>query len=855
MKRIFFSLFALVLVVAMLLPMASCGKDPVDPVETDPAGTDPVESDPVEEIVVEKFEGDFTYEDAVTTLSANWNTHTYQTSDESYPVSFLTTGLYGFFFNDNAIYTSEKDAYAGYVIAPEMAAEMPIDVTEAVKAAHPEFNIPADATSGYAYEIKLNPNATWENGEAITADTYVYSMKELLNPLLMNYRGPDYFDGSFCIANADNYYYQIAGFAGKKLEITVDKWLAKADTNKEKDLFVNMDFWGCTGALDAEGNAAPQWISVTDETLYRDLAVAEGEDEDWISAKYLYETYLKPGAPYASYSSEYVGTGKVYAPDYAWENVGIFKNDEYSITIVLGKALAGFNLLYNLSGNWIVYEPYYEASKAQVGDTDAWTTDYCSKVENTMSYGPYKLTAYQMDKEMTFERNENWFGYTDGKHIYKDPEDGLYYPMYQTTKIHCQVVSEPQTRKQMFLAGQLIGYGLQSEDFTEYRDSDYAHVTPSETIFFFIFNGYEEAIKNREANEGFDQTKFDLETMLVTDFRKAIAVTYDKEALCATISPSRTGGYGLIGNSYIYDPENALYYRDTPQAKQALCDFYSVDVSKFGGDLDAAVDSITGYDPETAKVLFTSAFEQALEAGYVTDADNDGKCDQMVRIEYASSAPSSFITKTLEYLNDKLAEVLVGTPYEGKVEFYESAPLGNAWSDNIRNGLSDTVLGGWSGSALDPFGLTDLYANPEKQFDAKWFNSSSVTFTLEVNTAKPGETPAMETLTLTLKQWSDALNGTTVEANGKSYNFGDGMADVDTRLSILAKFEATVLATYDYIPMLQDGSIALLSQKVFYVVDEYNPIMGRGGIAYMKYNYNDTEWTDYVASQDGVLKY
>nr|MBE6545745.1 hypothetical protein [Oscillospiraceae bacterium] len=395
MKRIFFSLFALVLVVAMLLPMASCGKDPVDPVETDPAGTDPVESDPVEEIVVEKFEGDFTYEDAVTTLSANWNTHTYQTSDESYPVSFLTTGLYGFFFNDNAIYTSEKDAYAGYVIAPEMAAEMPIDVTEAVKAAHPEFNIPADATSGYAYEIKLNPNATWENGEAITADTYVYSMKELLNPLLMNYRGPDYFDGSFCIANADNYYYQIAGFAGKKLEITVDKWLAKADTNKEKDLFVNMDFWGCTGALDAEGNAAPQWISVTDETLYRDLAVAEGEDEDWISAKYLYETYLKPGAPYASYSSEYVGTGKVYAPDYAWENVGIIKNDEYSITIVLGKALAGFNLLYNLSGNWIVYEPYYEASKAQVGDTDAWTTDYCSKVENTMSYGPYKLTAYQ----------------------------------------------------------------------------------------------------------------------------------------------------------------------------------------------------------------------------------------------------------------------------------------------------------------------------------------------------------------------------------------------------------------------------------------------------------------------------
>ena len=70
-----------------------------------------------------------------------------------------------------------------------MAAELPVDVTAAVKAANNnKYGIPESATAGYAYTIKLNPNAKWENGTAINADTYIYSMKELLNPKLMNYR-------------------------------------------------------------------------------------------------------------------------------------------------------------------------------------------------------------------------------------------------------------------------------------------------------------------------------------------------------------------------------------------------------------------------------------------------------------------------------------------------------------------------------------------------------------------------------------------------------------------------------------------------------------------------------------------
>lgn len=109
---------------------------------------------------------------------------------------------------------------------------------------------------------------------------------------------------------------------------------------------------------------------------------------------------------------------------------------------------------------------------------------------------------------------------------------------------------------------------------------------------------------------------------------------------------------------------------------------------------------------------------------------------------------------------------------------------------------------------------------------------------------------------MTMKQWSDALNGATVEVDGVEYNFGDGQTDVDTRLAILAGVEGEILKTYNYLPMMQNASMALLSQQVYYVVNEYSPVMLRGGIAYMKYNFNESEWTDFVASQEnGELKY
>ncbi len=843
MKRLLAMLLALMMVLSVF---AACTK-PADDVNN--GGNDEVVDNgdngeetpdvPEREVVTFDANKSYVYKDSVSTMATNWNPHTYQTTDDSYPAEFLRSGLYSFLFNDELHAKEGKDPYSGYVIVPEMAASEPVDVTETVKAEHPEFGIPESATKGYAYTIDLNPNACWEDGTPINADTYVYSMQKLLDPKLINYRATDYYAGDFCIAGAEAFNLQ-GSFNWTNftpLGMSAEEYIAQGgDMSK---VVLDMSFWGISSA-DNKG-----FDYITDDRMIRDNAIPEGEPEDYVSAKYLYDTYLAPGMPYAAYAASYLGTAdkvEFGAVDYDG-TVGLYKSGDYQITLVLAKSLTGFNLLYNLSGNWIVKEDLYEANLKETNGV--WSSTYNTSVETTSSYGPYKLADYQTDKHMRFERNENWWGYTDGLHTYVDPIDGKEYPMYMTTAIDTQVVAESATRKLMFLKGELMGYGLQAEDMDTYRSSDFCYATPSETIFFLILNGHKESIKTREAAADFDKNTLDLESMTNLNFRKAVAVSYDRDLFAATISPARSGGYGIIGTNYIYDPETGAKYRDTDQAKQALCTFYSVDVDAFES-LDEAAASITGYDPVKAAELFNLAFTECLAEGFITDYDGNGVSDQTVRIEYCISSDSDFMTKTVNYLNEKIKEVTKGTGFDGKIEFVKSAPYGNEWSNKIREGLADTVLGGWSGSALNPFSLTDLYVNPENAYDAAWFNATTVEMTMEIDG---------ETITMNLYQWSDALNGETVEVNGKEYNFGDGMAPVETRLNILANFEVKVLETYDYLPMLQDGGMSLLSQQVYYVVEEYNPIMGRGGITYLKYNYDETEWTNFVTEQGGELKY
>ena len=843
---------ALLLAVVMVLGLFAGCTPSNTPDSTTTAPTETTEAP----LVVQTFEGDFTYTDWVSTLSANWNPHTYETNDQSYPINYISSGLYDFIFNDELNPVEGKEAFEGYVIRPEMAAAMPVDVTAEVAAEHPEFGIPEGATQGYAYVIDLNPAATFEDGTPITADDYVESMKRLLDPKLQNYRSADYWEQDFCIAGAESYVnqgmtvlldnsttnaYAIADLvknedgtystpAGGEVYIAVRYPISWCSGNSLGDYvdayadgYFGMDTWADLDALcDDQG-----LVRLTDDALAL-LTPVTTTNANWGETEADLPNYLV-------YNQTY--------PEFDFANVGLYKTGDHQITLVLGKALSGFTLLYSLSGNWLVKTDLYDACLKE--SDGVWTSTYNTSVETTCSYGPYKMSSYQTDKGMHFVKNDKWYGYTDGKHIYQDPQNGKVYPMYQTTEIDCQVVSEAATAKLMFLKGELMGYGLQTEDYATYRNSEFCHFTPGQATFFLLLNGHKEAIATREAADDFDQATQDLETITLTSFHRAMGLCFDKALYCDTLRPAQSPGFGLISDAYIYDAETGSTYRGSDQAKQVLCDVYGVDASKFA-NLDDAVASITGFDPVAAKEWFQKAYDEAIAAGFITDADGDGKSDQAITLTYSASNVSDNLTKMLDYLTDKCNEVTVGTPFENKISFVASAPLGNAWADELMAGLQDTCLAGWNGSALNPFSLSDLYCNPSRAFDGQWFDGNNVKATFNIGGSD---------ITMTLKQWSDALNGSVVEVDGVEYNFGEGFADADTRLTILANIEREILLTYNYLPFSVDGSMALLSQKAYYVVEDYNPVLGRGGIAYLRYNYNDTEWADYVAECGGELTY
>ena len=138
---------SLLLALAMVLSLAACGNKAPEATE---APADQATEAPAETPAEPEVPATYTYKDSVSTLATNWNPHTYQNTDDAYPADFLRSGLYSFLFNDELNPKEGLDPYAGYVIVPEMAAAMPVDVTEQVKAEHPEFGIPESATAGFA---------------------------------------------------------------------------------------------------------------------------------------------------------------------------------------------------------------------------------------------------------------------------------------------------------------------------------------------------------------------------------------------------------------------------------------------------------------------------------------------------------------------------------------------------------------------------------------------------------------------------------------------------------------------------------------------------------------------------------
>ena len=524
-------------------------------------------------------------------------------------------------------------------------------------------------------------------------------------------------------------------------------------------------------------------------------------------------------------AENYLKQGQEGYPALSWEgNVGWFARGEYELCFVLDAPLSGFYLKYNLPTP-LVHIPTYDAC-AKIED-GIYTNSYGTSVATTKSFGPYKLTAFQADKQYTLTRNEQYYG--------------LEKNTYQTTAIVVDFVKEASTRLQLFRQGKLDTYALTIDDMDSYSLSDFAYYHTGDSTFGMAFNPNFEALQSAQERLGSGVNKT---ILTLPEFRTAMCYALDRNAFCLAASPLNTPGYGLFSQSIIADPLSRTPYRDTEGAKQVLAVVWGlteqIGEGKLYKDLDQAVASISGYDLTRAKELFDIAYDKAIEQGLMGEND---------RIEIKIGTPNStspFYNNGYEFIVNNYTRAVQGTKLEGKLTFTRDDTLGNAYSGALKKNQVDMLFGvGWTGSALDPYELMEAYISPNYQYDPS-NDYSQVPVTVKIAGAD---------YTAPATDWLAIMNGqsrTVTTPDGEKAFATTAQAD---RLAILSALEGAVLRNYNYIPIMDDGEGHLRGRQIKYRTEEYIYPLGYGGVKYFTYAYTDRQWEEFVAKAGGMLDY
>ena len=790
----------------------------------------------------------YTYNTAASVFPTNWNPHTYQTATDGDMLGYISDGFFTFDYNETL---------DGYKLVPAMAVAEPEDVTAQYVG---KYGI-AEGDKARVWKITLRQDLKWDDGTPINAHDFVTSAKLLLDPVAQNYRADSLYQGSMAVVGAKDYLYQgqyayggmIAdGYTAlDALVVAEDGTLKTADG---KDLWINLDLgsdWSSNTLneyYNAGGSHTDAFITADGVDLYATILATQTPNEEgyialtedvvtalknFVAKKHGYPTaadYEAADPEYATVEwNELVFTGKTYAEkDFA--EVGLFATSDYELVLAIEKPLEGFYLLYALTGSWLVKEDVYNAC---VTVTDGvYNNTYCTTAENTPSYGAYKLESFQADKQYVVTKNEHYYGLTEDT--------------YQTTHIQVDFVQEASTRLEMFLSGKLDAYGLQTDDMDEYQSSDYTYDTTGASTFFIALNPDLEALTSTQQAAGANINKT---ILTVKEFRQALSFALDRAAFALATSPTNSPAFGVFSSLIVANPDTGETYRSTEEAKDVLVDFWGLSNDIGDGKMyatkDDAIESITGYNLAMGKQYFDKAYDIALAEGLL-DADD------VVEIKIGTpNSTSAFYKNGYEFLVNCYTEAVKGTKLEGKLTFSLDDTLGNAFSDALKSSQVDMLFGvGWSGSALDPYGLIEAYTGPNYQYDPAWDTAESY---LTINLSGVDYTASV-------LDWTYALAGqkiTIKAADGTTKEFAAGSSDgiPAERLTILGALEGVVLDTYDMIPMIDDASAALKGMQIEYYTEEYIYGVGRGGVKYMTYNYTDAEWDEYVKSQSGVLNY
>ncbi len=881
---------------------------------------------------------EYTYYTYLSTKPSTWNTHDWETSDESYVTSFTEMGFY------DVVLDSSK---SNYEFVTEMASEFPKKISSAdLTNEYDEYstkyfnnqNIP----DNQIFDIKLNTKATWEDGTPIKAQDYVDSLELQLSPKYVNFRADSYYASNLVVANAERYYksgrqtleplYNYVN--GSSYEYTDDKYKDTAGSdyyiNLQKVAPIAAEYYkdGKTITLaelfnqpliTGKTSTSEAARRITESVKYylfkygdADWKAKGDNHEDWAKAKSPADVkdamtdfdislsrYQSPkklikvrknlgsnnngGYNYSDWKNEAelvtytmedlvadINTilkdtfnkqikknserlmlyGYIKNEEFNnFDNVGIKAIDDSTIRLILGKSIKMLDLKFSLTSNWLVKTDLYEQLSKKNGNK--WSTDYASKkVGNYKAYGPYKLVKYEEGKSFVIEKNDKWYGYTDGKH------EG----QFQMTRVKTTIVEDHQTAVGMFEKGQLDDLTLDANDMKTYGNSKYSQTVYESYTQKISFNS------NRNKLLGRQSSNINKVILANDDFRKGLSLSLNRNDFAAKTTAGSKAFTGLLNDLYLTDVQVGEMYTSTSQGEGVYNEVYG----ELGGNpysddykVKALEKAAQGYNLQQATYFVEKAFKDEIEAGNLKLND---KIELEIQVYDNSSTTTINMTR---FISDSFKTVI-----DNAVAKYNAKQTDDAKKANItfelkvvknedyynaaKSGNYDMIFSVWGGAAINPYGLMQVYCDPDFESTCEYGfkgnqNSAKLEIAFDDGTSEER----------TIAEWYTKLNGDLAEmdidelvSDRKSEVASDKElvakynAQHQKRVTVLAKLEAAILKRFEAIPLVARGSTSLYSVKVKYATNKYINLVGYGGIRFMTFNYTDKQWNEFIKSNE-----
>lgn len=738
--------------------------------------------------------------------------------------SYFTSAFYEFNYKFDA---NGKIVPGAYTVEYSAATKLE-DVTKKYAG---KYGLAADAEKGQAFAMTLRKDLTWDDGTPIKAADFVYTMSQQLSPKYLFATASNYYSGNYVIHNAQNYVKQ--GQKGmfpaysvmKEYNVADDAKLIYSTTNSrvaEKGFTPE----AIVAMFGIEGMTVEKINALNGKSL-ADIKKDAALNETWEALLGAWKT--DPNEELDFFETEYE------YPAMDFSEVGYFVGEnEYELVMVIDGTLNPLDAEGNLT-----YEAGYYFSGWPLVKRDLWercedqsktpyANSYCTTQEKSASWGPYKLTYYQDQKTYTVSRNDKWFGY------------GLpqYANQYQTDAIVTEKIEEWDTAWLAFQKGNLDGIGMDVKIAADYRTSKRAYFTPE--TWTFDLNIQSNAISRTDKRNNL--------LLNYADFRKAISLSLDRDDYCAKNNPSSQAALGLLNSMYYYDVENGKVYRESIQAKEAILNAYGATKNADGSwkvgettytDIEDALDATTGYNLTLARQLVESAIAQAKKDGKYSDGEE-------IILTYGIETQTANTDRAKNWFQAAFDNMTKGTSIEGKVKIEYFMFSSATWSEQFSKGEYDLCFGAWGQAAFNPaYLLCETQISAENRYATNW-DPKTVSVTVK---ATPDADHKDGLYTYNLEQWRLILQG----KDGCPVNFKN--FPMEDQLAALGAVETAILKEYYSIPVFSRYSASLMGYKVDYVSYEYNTFMGYGGIRYMTFNYDDTAWAEFVASNNNILNY